>query len=82
MAKGTAAGQPLPTVVMVHGGPWVRGGHWRWEPMAQFLASRGYLVIEPEFRGSTGYGEAHYKAGWKQWGQAMQDDIAGALLWA
>ena len=81
-AKGIAAGQPLPTVVMVHGGPWVRGGHWRWEPMAQFLASRGYLVIEPEFRGSTGYGYAHYRAGWKQWGQAMQDDIADALLWA
>ena len=50
--------------------------------MAQFLASRGYLVIEPEFRGSTGYGEAHFTAGWKQWGQAMQDDVADALLWA
>jgi len=74
--------QPLPTVVMVHGGPWVRGGRWQWEPMAQFLASRGYLVIAPEFRGSTGYGEAHYKAGWKQWGQAMQDDVADALRWA
>ncbi|MFN7693620.1 MAG: prolyl oligopeptidase family serine peptidase [Burkholderiales bacterium] len=75
-------GEPRPAVVYVHGGPWVRGGSWRWQPMQQFLASRGYVVIEPEFRGSTGYGEAHFKAGFKQWGQAMQDDVADALLWA
>ncbi|MDN3920750.1 alpha/beta hydrolase family protein [Roseateles violae] len=75
-------GQALPAVVLVHGGPWLRGGFWRWEAMQQFLASRGYLVIAPEFRGSAGYGFAHYKAGWKQWGQAMQDDVADALLWA
>ncbi|MFT3818476.1 MAG: prolyl oligopeptidase family serine peptidase [Rubrivivax sp.] len=76
-----AAG-PRPAVVLVHGGPWLRGGHWRWEPLAQFLASRGYLVIEPEFRGSTGYGSAHFRAGLKQWGLAMQDDVADALQWA
>ncbi len=80
--RGLKAGQPAPAVVLVHGGPWVRGGHWRWDPMEQFLASRGYLVIAPEFRGSTGYGDAHFRAGWKQWGQAMQDDVADALLWA
>lgn len=79
---GSKAGQPLPTVVLVHGGPWVRTGFWQWEPMEQFLASRGYLVISPEFRGSTGYGSGHYRAGWKQWGQAMQNDVADALLWA
>ncbi len=73
---------PRPAVVLVHGGPWVRGGSWGWHPMAQFLASRGYAVIEPEFRGSTGYGEAHFKAGFKQWGRAMQDDVADALRWA
>ncbi|XHS76344.1 alpha/beta hydrolase family protein [Burkholderiaceae bacterium UC74_6] len=78
----TAKGSPPPAVVMVHGGPWVRDGFWQWEPMKQFLASRGYLVISPEFRGSEGYGDVHYKAGWKQWGQAIQDDIADALLWA
>jgi dipeptidyl aminopeptidase/acylaminoacyl peptidase len=60
----------------------VRIGHWKWQPMEQFLASRGYLVISPEFRGSEGYGDAHFRAGWKQWGQAMQDDVADALLWA
>lgn len=79
---GVAPGKPAPTVVMVHGGPWVKGGHWAWNGMNQFLASRGYLVIEPEFRGSTGYGDAHLKAGFKQWGQTMQDDVADALLWA
>ena len=82
LPPGVPAGQAAPAVVLVHGGPWVRGGHWRWQPMEQFLASRGYLVISPEFRGSTGYGDAHYKAGWKQWGRAMQDDVADALLWA
>lgn len=82
LPRGVAPGQPAPAVVMVHGGPWVRGGHWRWQAEAQFLASRGYLVISPEFRGSTGYGEAHFRAGWKQWGRAMQDDVADALLWA
>jgi dipeptidyl aminopeptidase/acylaminoacyl peptidase len=71
-----------PTVVLVHGGPYVRGTHWAWEPKAQFLASRGYLVLEPEFRGSTGYGYAHFRAGWKQWGLAMQDDLADTLAWA
>lgn len=79
---GMKPGQPAPAVVLVHGGPWMRGGSWQWSPMEQFLASRGYLVISPEFRGSTGYGQALYRAGWKQWGQAMQDDVADALLWA
>jgi acetyl esterase/lipase len=79
---GAEAGKALPTVVLVHGGPWVRGGRWQWDDTAQFLASRGYLVIEPEFRGSSGYGEAHLKASYQQWGRAMQDDVADALLWA
>ncbi len=75
-------GKNLPMVVMVHGGPWVRGGHWTWNAETQFLASRGYAVLEPDFRGSTGYGDAHYKAGWKQWGLKMQDDIADGARWA
>ena len=49
---------PWPTVVLVHGGPYVRGWHWGWDAESQFLASRGYLVVKPEFRGSTGYGAA------------------------
>ncbi|XHS76345.1 alpha/beta hydrolase family protein [Burkholderiaceae bacterium UC74_6] len=75
-------GKPVPAVVLVHGGPWVRGGHWQWDSDAQFLAAQGYLVIEPEFRGSEGYGDEHLRAGFKQWGQTMEDDLADALLWA
>lgn len=82
VTRSPGAQGALPAVVLVHGGPWMRGGNWGWHPMAQFLASRGYVVIEPEFRGSTGYGDAHFKAGFKQWGQAMQDDVADALRWA
>jgi dipeptidyl aminopeptidase/acylaminoacyl peptidase len=78
-AEGSA---PPPAVVLVHGGPWLRGGSWHWHALPQFLASRGYVVIEPEFRGSTGYGSEHFRAGWKQWGQAMQDDVTDAVRWA
>ncbi|WEF32906.1 alpha/beta hydrolase family protein [Pseudoduganella chitinolytica] len=73
---------PLPTVVLVHGGPWVRGGSWEWDSEAQFLASRGYVVLEPEFRGSTGFGFKHFQAGWRQWGRSMQDDLADTAQWA
>ncbi|MDR7271227.1 acetyl esterase/lipase [Pelomonas saccharophila] len=72
----------LPAIVLVHGGPWVRGNVWGWHAQAQFLASRGYVVIEPEFRGSAGYGREHFRASFKQFGQAMQDDVADALRWA
>jgi dipeptidyl aminopeptidase/acylaminoacyl peptidase len=82
VTRPDAAKGPLPAVVLVHGGPWVRGNAWGWHADAQFLASRGYVVIEPEMRGSTGYGEAHFRAGFKQFGQAMQDDVADALRWA
>jgi dipeptidyl aminopeptidase/acylaminoacyl peptidase len=73
---------PAPAVVLVHGGPHVRGGYREWSAEAQFLASRGYVVIEPEFRGSAGYGAAHFRAGWKQWGHKMQDDLSDALQFA
>jgi dipeptidyl aminopeptidase/acylaminoacyl peptidase len=76
------ANKHLPMVVLVHGGPWVHGAVWGWKPDSQFLASRGYAVLEPDFRGSTGYGFHHYQAGWKQWGRAMQDDVADGTRWA
>ncbi|WP_457324330.1 S9 family peptidase [Roseateles sp. P5_E11] len=82
VTKNAEATGPLPAVVLVHGGPWVRGNAWGWHAYAQFLASRGYAVIEPEFRGSTGYGRDHFRAGFRQFGQAMQDDVADALRWA
>ena len=71
-----------PMVVLVHGGPYVRGGEWHWDADSQFLASRGYVVIEPEFRGSLGFGWRHFHAGWKEWGMKMQDDVADAARWA
>lgn len=76
------SGKNLPLVVLVHGGPYVRGNSWGWDSESQFLASRGYAVLEPEFRGSKGFGDAHFRAGWKQWGLAMQDDIADGVRWA
>ncbi|WP_426336502.1 alpha/beta fold hydrolase [Pseudoduganella sp. R-31] len=78
-AKG---GKKLPMVVLVHGGPYVRGSEWGWDADGQFLASRGYAVLEPEFRGSTGYGLKLFNAGRKQWGLKMQDDIADSVKWA
>lgn len=72
----------LPTVMLVHGGPWLRGGDLGWSGHAQFLATRGYRVLEVDFRGSDGYGWRHFQAGWKQWGGAMQDDLADAVAWA
>ncbi|XLZ69342.1 alpha/beta fold hydrolase [Massilia sp. SR12] len=74
--------QKLPMVVLVHGGPYLRGARWGWDAQVQFLASRGYVVLQPEFRGSTGYGSRHFRAGWQQWGLKMQDDIADAAKWA
>ncbi len=72
---------PRPAVLLVHGGPWARD-YWGWEPESQFLASRGYVVIETQFRGSTGFGSLHTRAGDKQWGLAMQDDLEDGLQWA
>jgi dipeptidyl aminopeptidase/acylaminoacyl peptidase len=82
VAPDAQPARPLPTVLWVHGGPWVRGGDLRWDAEAQFLASRGYRVLEVEYRGSTGLGWRHFQAGWKQWGTGMQDDLADALAWA
>ena len=80
LPRGGAKNGPM--VVLVHGGPYVRGKSWGWDPQVQFLASRGYAVLEPEYRGSTGFGARHFRAGWKQWGLKMQDDIADGTRWA
>lgn len=77
----TQPAQKLPLVVLVHGGPYVRGASWGWEAQNQFLASRGYAVLQPEFRGSKGFGTRHFVAGFKQWGLAMQDDLTDGVRW-
>jgi dipeptidyl aminopeptidase/acylaminoacyl peptidase len=73
LPKG-APSKGLPLIVMPHGGPWARDA-WRYDPLAQFLANRGYAVLQPNFRGSTGYGKKFLNAGNLQWGDKMQDDI-------
>ncbi len=64
----------LPTLVVPHGGPWARDA-FGYNPMAQFFANRGYAVLMPNFRGSTGYGKKFLNAGNGEWGRKMQDDI-------
>jgi dipeptidyl aminopeptidase/acylaminoacyl peptidase len=71
----------LPTVLLVHGGPWARDS-WGYDPQAQWLANRGYLCIQVNFRGSTGYGKAFLNAGDREWGNKMQSDISDAVAHA
>lgn len=68
-----------PLIVLHYGGPWVRPLHWQWDPVVQFLASRGYAVFMPAPRASTGFGYKLFRAGWKQWGLAMQDDVTDGV---
>jgi len=77
-AGATAAG---PMVLFVHGGPWGRD-RWRFDPYAQWLANRGYAVLQVNFRASTGYGRKFMNAGNRQWGKAMQTDLLDAVDWA
>lgn len=71
----------LPLVVNPHGGPFARD-YWEFNREAQFLANRGYAVLQINFRGSTGYGKRLYHAGFKEWGGKMQDDITDGVRWA
>jgi dipeptidyl aminopeptidase/acylaminoacyl peptidase len=79
--KGSG-GKGLPTVVMPHGGPFGIQDVWRFDEEVQMLANAGYAVLQVNFRGSGGYGRAFNKAGAKQWGGAMQDDLSDATRWA
>ena len=64
----------LPAVIFVHGGPWARD-YWGYNPYAQFLANRGYAVLQVNFRGSTGFGKKFLNAAINEWGEKMQDDL-------
>jgi len=72
----------LPTVVVVHGGPYGIRDSWGFDPENQMLASRGYAVLQVNFRGSGGYGNAFVHAGYGEWGAKMQDDVTDATRWA
>ncbi|NIA14676.1 MAG: prolyl oligopeptidase family serine peptidase [Nitrospiraceae bacterium] len=73
--------EPLPMVLLVHGGPWARAD-WGYNPTHQWLANRGYAVLDVNFRGSTGFGKAFTNAGNLEWGAKMQDDLTDAVRWA
>jgi len=70
----------LACVVNPHGGPWARDT-WGYNPEVQFLANRGYCVLQMNFRSSTGYGRKFWEAGFGQWGLKMQDDITDGVKW-
>lgn len=70
----------LPCIVNPHGGPWARDS-WGYNPEAQFLANRGFCVLQMNFRGSVGYGRKFWEASFGQWGLAMQDDITDGVRW-
>ncbi len=73
LPKGREA-KNLPVIVHPHGGPWHRDS-WGFNPEIQFLANRGYAVLQMNFRGSTGYGRKFWEASFKEWGLKMQDDV-------
>ena len=80
-SAGAKPAKPVPMVLLVHGGPWARDSYG-FDGYAQFLANRGYAVLQPNFRGSTGFGKAFTNAGNGEWGAKMHDDLIDAVNWA
>ena len=80
-----ANGKPVPLVVDIHGGPNVPAAWWSYapfDPEVQFLASRGYAVLRPQFRGTLGFGWRLESSGFRHWGDTMQDDLEDGVKWA
>ncbi|MDY6803916.1 MAG: S9 family peptidase [Cyanobacteriota bacterium] len=80
LTKPVGIAAPVPAVLFVHGGPWARDT-WGYDPRAQWLANRGYAVLQVNFRGSTGYGKDFLNAGNREWGAKMHDDLIDAVNW-
>ncbi|MCC3246468.1 S9 family peptidase [Methylocystis sp. WRRC1] len=78
---GARPAHPLPMVVLVHGGPWARDS-WRYNRDVQWLANRNYAVLQVNFRGSAGFGKAFTRAGDREWGGKMHDDLIDAVNWS
>lgn len=74
--------KPFPLIVLPHGGPHGVRDYWRYDPYVQMLASRGYAVLQVNFRGSGGYGRDFLYSGYRRWGLEMQDDVTDATQWA
>lgn len=79
LPQGVAA-KKLPVVLVPHGGPWARDT-WGFDPWSQWLANRGYAVLQPNFRGSTGYGKKFLNAADREWGRKMQQDLTDGTQW-
>ena len=77
-----AKGKPVPLVVDIHGGPYVEATNWGYDREVQFFASRGYAVLQPQFRGTEGFGWKHLSSGFRKWGDEMQDDLEDGVRWA
>ncbi|MFC5742863.1 alpha/beta hydrolase family protein [Dyella tabacisoli] len=77
-----AGDKPYPLIVLPHGGPFGIADDWNFDPEAQLFASRGYAVLQVNYRGSGGYGARFEQRGYRQWGLAMQDDLTDATHWA
>lgn len=80
--SGWSEDDPLPLIVLVHGGPHGVRDHWGFDTEAQLFASRGFAVLQVNFRGSGGYGKEFLHAGYGRWGREMQDDVTDATRWA
>lgn len=75
-------GRSVPLIVDIHGGPNVPANRWGYNAEVQFLASRGYAVLQPQFRGTEGFGWKFESAGFRRWGDEMQDDLEDGVKWA
>ncbi|MBD2482423.1 S9 family peptidase [Planktothrix sp. FACHB-1365] len=80
LTKPVGVALPAPTVMVVHGGPWARDT-WGYDSEAQWLANRGYAVLQVNFRGSTGYGKAFVNAGNREWAGKMHQDLIDGVNW-
>lgn len=82
MPPGKEEAKHLPLVMFIHGGPYGIRDYWTYDPYVQVLATRGYAVLQVNYRGSGGYGGAFMHAGYHEWGGKMQDDVTDATQWA
>ncbi|MDE5094024.1 MAG: S9 family peptidase [Trichodesmium sp. St11_bin5] len=80
LTKPMGVSTPTRAVLLVHGGPWTRDT-WGYKGQAQWLANRGYVVLQVNFRGSTGYGKDFLNAGNREWGAKMHDDLIDGVNW-
>ncbi len=81
LPRNYVAGKPVPLVLHPHGGPWSKD-NWGFNTEVQFMANRGFAVLQPNFRGSTGYGAQHLRLSYKHWGDTMIDDMIDGVDWA